>query len=131
MNETQTANVVMLQPEGYVEVRLMGAQSYQTIESVGKACEPIINKLNFEKRPVLGLIDFTEDTSFDAGTNRAALEVLEGISYRRAALFGANAVMAGVIRALVAALGKAESTKVFETREEAVAWLVMKDAVTG
>ncbi len=131
MDQIAPTNQVSLAPEGFVEVRLLGDQSFQTIEAVGKSCRPFIDKLNYEHRPILGLIDLTEDSSINPGTNKAALELLESIPYKRAALFGASRIIAEITRALIAALGKGGYTKVFDTREEAVAWLVMKDPMEG
>ena len=79
-------NIVRLEPEGFVYVALIGDQSYQTIEEIGKACRPLIDRLNYENKPILGLIDFSEDKSFDAGSNKASLKLMEGIPYKRAAM---------------------------------------------
>jgi hypothetical protein len=76
-------------------------------------------------------VDFTQDLGFDAGTNKAVLKALEEIEYDRIALFGENVVLAEVTRAVVAALGKDDRTKVFKSRDEALAWLLMKDPVHG
>lgn len=131
MSELVSHNEVNLRPEGYVEIRLLGDQDYQTIEAIGKACRPIIDRLNYEHKPILGLIDFSEDRSFNAGSNKASLEVLEHIPYHRAAMYGTHPVLIEIGRALIAALGKGKNTKVFNSREEALAWLLMKDPLEG
>jgi hypothetical protein len=131
MQEISAPNQVSLAPEGYVEVQLVGEQTFATIEAVGKACRPFIDKLNYQHRPILGLIDLTEHNSVNPGTNKAALSLLESIPYKRAAMFGANMIMTEIARGLIAALGKSANTKIFGTREEAVAWLVMRDPLEG
>lgn len=131
MDEMAASNEVSLAPEGFLEIRLIGAQTYETIEKVGKDCRPFIDKLNYERRPILGLIDFSEHKNFNTGSNKAAFETLANIPYKRAAMFGSNPILTEVGRALIAALGKGKNTKVFGSREEAVAWLLMKDPLEG
>jgi len=132
MNEEHTTgNEVLLDPLGFVEVRLIGPQSYQSIEAVAKRCRPFIDKLNYARKPLLGLIDFTEHKHFDTGSTKAALKMLEEIPYKRAAMYGTNPILLEISRGIVAALGKGASTKVFGSREEAVAWLLMKDPLEG
>ncbi len=132
MDKTGTMhNEVWLAPEGYVEVKLAGEQSLRAIEAVGKACRPLMDKLNYEHKPILGLIDLTDDHSINSGANKAALGLLESIPYHRAAMYGANLVMTEVARGLIAALGKGGNTKVFGERDEALAWLLMNDPLAG
>jgi hypothetical protein len=126
-----STNQVALNPEGYIEMKLIGEQTYQTIEEVGKASRQYIDKLNYEHRPVLVLIDLTQHKSINSGTNKASMELLDAIPYKRTAMFGSNAIITEVSRGIITALGKGENTKVFKTREEAVAWLVMKDPLAG
>jgi hypothetical protein len=131
MNEAKAQNTVSLQPQGYLLVRLIGRQTFQSIEDITKACRPFIDRLKYDRKPVLGLVDFSEQQDFNTGSNRAALQALEGIPYQRAALVGSNPVYRDLAHALIAALGKDGNTKAFDTQEEAVAWLMMKDPLRG
>ena len=124
-------NEVFLAPEGFVEFRMIGEQSYQKIEKTAMACRRFIDLLNYQHKPLLGLVDLSEDHSINPGTNKATLKALEEIPYQRAAMFGASPIMTEVTRALIAALGKGANTKIFGTREEAEAWLLMKDPLEG
>jgi hypothetical protein len=129
MNET--TNSIKLTSEGYILVELVGVQDYLSMESVGKECKEIATRLHYEKKPVLGLIDFTRDTTFSPGTNKAAMQALEEINYDKAAMYGSNPVLLGVTKAMVAALGKSETTKVFSSKQEALAWLMIRDPLFG
>jgi hypothetical protein len=130
-NATATENTVELQPEGYVLVTLVGDQNLQAIEAVTRRCRELVERLQYEQKPVWGLIDVSRQKGFDAGSNKAAMETLGQIDYDRAALCGANGVLTEVVKMLVMALGKDDRTKVFATSEEAVAWLVMRDPLAG
>lgn len=132
MNESNvTANTVKLMPEGYIEVRLVGEQDFQKIDQIPRDARPIIDELQYAGKPVLALIDFTEDKSFNTGSNKAALDALEKIPYRRVAMVGTNPIILVAARAIVAALGKSENTKIFDSRDEAVAWLLNEPIVPG
>ena len=119
-----------MDPSGYVFVKLAGPQDYMTMDKVGKECKQLADDLHAQGKPVLGLVDFTDDQGFSTGTNKAVLQALEGIEYEKAALFG-NPKLKLVTKAVVAALGKGDRTKLFDTREEALAWLMMKDPLAG
>jgi hypothetical protein len=127
----EAKNSIVLQPEGYALVTLTGKQTFMSMDALGKECKKLADKLKAQGKPLLGLVDFTQDLGFDAGTNKAVLKALEEIEYDRIALFGENVVLAEVTRAVVAALGKDDRTKVFKSRDEALAWLLMKDPVHG
>jgi hypothetical protein len=127
----QAKNSVTWQPEGYALVTLTGKQTFMTMGELAKQCQNMAEKLEAQGKPLLGLVDFTQDPGFDAGTNKAVLKALEEIKYDRIALFGENMVLAEVTKAVVAALGKDDRTKVFKSRDEALAWLLMNDPVHG
>lgn len=131
MNDAENPNIVELTPEGYLDVRLIGDQTYRSIDATGKQCERIIEKLRFEHKPVLGIIDFTQEKGFNTGSNKAAMQVLDRVAYDKAALVGDNKVLVEVGDLIVKALGKNDSTKIFDAREAAVAWLLMKDPLAG
>ncbi|MDB5178244.1 MAG: hypothetical protein JWN01_187 [Patescibacteria group bacterium] len=131
MNETAAKNSVVLHPEGYIEVILVGDQNYQTIEESGNQCKELIGRLKYEQKPLLGLINLSREKNFSTGANKSALEIMDDIIYDRVAMFGGNQVLDEVAKLIIKALGKDDQTMVFETREEAVAWLLMKDPMRG
>jgi hypothetical protein len=130
MDEAPLQNSVKMTNDGYVLVKLAGPQDYMSMEKVGKDCKRLADELHAQHQPVLGLVDFTKDQGFSTGTNKAVLQALEGIDYDKAALFG-NPKLHMVTKAVIAALGKSTTTKLFDTREEALAWLLMKDPLAG
>lgn len=131
MDHSTSKNSVTLDPQGIVAVKLVGKQDFLSMEDVGKECNRLAETLHARNKPVLGLVDFTDDPNFDAGTNKAVLKALEEIPYDKAALFGTNELIAAAARAVLLALGKGKQTKIFQTREEALAWLLTADPVHG
>jgi hypothetical protein len=131
MDSATNANTVTLMPEGYVFVQLVGKQDYMSMDEVAKKCARFADDLRAQGKPVLGLVDFTGDSGFNSGTNKAVMHALESIDYDRAALYGRDKILSEVTKAVVLALGKSQNTKVFANKEEALAWLVMKDPLAG
>lgn len=131
MEHTDSANSVSLQPEGYVLVKLVGKQDFMSMDQVAKQCRELADQLQLQDKPLIGLVDFSQDMGFNTGTNKAVMKALEEIPYDRIAMFGTNAVLSEVTKAVIAALGKTDRTKVFGTRQEALAWLLMRDPVHG
>jgi hypothetical protein len=119
-------NSVTINREGYIMVKLTGPQTYLTMEGVAKLCRGIADDWHARDKPVLALVDFTEDEAFNTGTNKAVLEALEDIKYDKVALYG-NPKLHDVTSTVLQALGKSAGTKLFDTREEALTWLQMKD----
>jgi hypothetical protein len=122
---------VTLEPEGYVCVALVGDQSYQTIDRLFQETMRYVDRLTMEQKPLLGLVDLSQQTGFNTGSNKAALEALTKIEYDRAALVSDNRLFGELARAIIKALGKDDRTKFFRTREEAVPWLIMRDPLAG
>lgn len=131
MDDTQASNSVAMHTEGYALVTLVGKQDYMTMDKLAKQCIKLGDQLKVEGKPLLGLVDFSRDPNFTPGTNKAVMQALEEIPYDRIAMFGENKLLGEVTRAVISALGKSDRTKVFRTREEAVAWLLMKDPLRG
>lgn len=131
MTESGGGGTVTLEPEGYVKVALVGDQTYQTIDALYKEAARYARELAGEGKPLLGLVDLSQQGGYTTGSNKAALEALSKIDYDRAALVGGNEVLAGLAQMIIKALGKNDRTRFFETVEEAVPWLLMKDPLKG
>jgi len=117
------ANKISLNPDGYVEVIMDGEQSYTTIDSMKYDAVDMLSQLQSENKPRLGLIDLTKQSNYTTDTNKAAMKTLESLTYEKVALFGANTFLTDVVKAIILAMGRTETTKIFKDRESAVTWL--------
>ncbi len=117
------ANKISLNPDGYVEVIMDGEQSYITIDSMRYDAVDMLGQLQSENKPRLGLIDLTKQSNYTTDTNKAAMKTLESLTYEKVALFGANTFLTDVVKAIILAMGRTETTKIFKDRESALAWL--------
>jgi hypothetical protein len=118
------ANRITYNPEGYIEVTIEGEQSYMTFINLKADAADMIKQLGNEGKRRLGLLDITKQENYTSDTNRAAMEILESLNYEKLAIFGGGKFLTEVAKAIVLAMGKSSDTKIFSTREAAVAWLL-------
>ncbi len=116
-------NSVKLNSEGIVEAFVIGDQDYESFRKLADSAQPLLADLRKSGKPVLGLVDLTKKGHYTVASNRAAMEMLEKMDYDRVAMFGAEDVLKEVTEMIILAMGKRENTKLFTSRDEAVAWL--------
>jgi len=118
------ANRIFYNPEGYIEATIEGDQTYMSFENLLPDAMVILEQLQAEGKPRLGLIDVSKQGSFTVDSNRSAMSTLESLNYERTAIFGAKKILTEVIKAIILAMGKNNNTKIFSDRESAVKWLL-------
>jgi hypothetical protein len=114
-------NTVTFNPQGFIEISLVGNQTAATFEEIYNNVIPLINMLKQEKKPLLCLIDGTGQTGYSLSSDKAALKLLESVDYDKIAMH--NISHAEVTNGIIMAIGKSHSTKLFPDRESALAWL--------
>ena len=117
-------DTVQLHPDGYLDVKVNGDQTYLTYDQLRQDLKPLIEKLRVENLPIKGLVDFSNIGSFAPNTVKAGFEILSDIPYTKVAFVGANKALAEVLQGIVLAIGRGESTKIFDDKTEALEWLL-------
>lgn len=125
MVESHGQNKVFINPEGYLEIALVGDQSEGSFRRLYSDAVPLIEEFRTKNNDLLCLFDLTHDTGFTLGSNKVAMELLESTPYDKIAMF--NVPHAEVTKGIILAIGKSDKTKIFKNREEAVAWLLSKE----
>ena len=117
-------NTVITDPGDFVSVQLIGAQDFGSIKETAVAALPLIDQLRTSGKAVKVLIDISEQTAATPDSNQMSLKVLDTIPYDKMAIYGGTKTLNDITNGIIAASGKAETTQVFETREDAVSWLL-------
>jgi hypothetical protein len=120
-------NTVKLNPEGYIEVALLGDQDSVTVQDLYLRAKPYQEQLASLGKPDLALVDVSQIGGYGAGSNKEALQTMEKVNYDRVAIFGVGPVLREVLKLITLAMGKDGNTKYFDNREDALAWLLDKD----
>ena len=118
------ANRISYNPAGYVDVIIEGEQSYMTFANLMSEALDLLEQLQDEGKKRYGLMDITKQANYTADTNKAAMEMLESITYDKLAIFGGGLVLTEVAKAIVLAMGKGSNTKIYKTKEQALEWLL-------
>ena len=87
------------------------------------AAEEMLNQLEKQGKPRIGLIDVSKQGGFSSDSNKEAMQILEKLPYDKLAIFGANKVLAQVTNAIILAMGRSANTRLFGDRQTALAWL--------
>jgi hypothetical protein len=115
-------NKVFANPEGYLEIVLVGDQTGELFEKAYDQAIPILDEMRTKGQPVLGLFDLSRQTGFSLSSDKVAMELLEEVKYDKIAMY--SVPHREVTKGIIIATGKADTTKIFDTRDEAVAWLL-------
>jgi hypothetical protein len=118
------ANRIFFNPDGYVEVTVDGDQTAMTFENLKADAQIMLEDLQKKGLPRLGLIDLDKEGAFTPESNKAALEILESLTYDRLAIFGGKKINQEISKAIILAMGKMSDTKVFKDRDSAVKWVL-------
>lgn len=106
-----------------MEAAIEGDQTYMSIKNLEGDAIDMVRDMQAQGKKRLGLVDLTKMGKYSPDSNRASMELLEELNYDKVAMFGAGKILTEVVKAINLAMGKTENTKIFETREEALAWL--------
>jgi hypothetical protein len=114
-------NKAILHPDDIIELIVAGDQDYESIMHLYEEAKPLLGQLQTEGKPLLGLVNLEKEGKPGVTSNKAAMELLEKITYDKLAMYAAP--ISEIAKMIILAMGKDENTKVFKTREEALAWL--------
>jgi hypothetical protein len=115
-------NKIFINPDGYIEIVLVGEQTGEDFLSIYKQAKPLIEKVHESGKPLYGLCDLSRQSGFTLSSDRVAMEHLEEINYDRMAMYGVP--HKEVTKGIIMAIGKWHNTKIFDNREEALKWLL-------
>jgi hypothetical protein len=117
-------NEVLLEETGILNSIYHGDQTDASINGIAEAAKPLIEQCRLAKKKVLILIDVRDIHGQTAAARKAALDQLNFLDYDKLAIFGAKTFIKQIIVFLIAASGKKEKVRYFNTEEEARAWLL-------
>ncbi len=118
----ETKNKVFINPAGFIEIIVVGDQTADTFNDLYEQAIALIPEMNKQGKPVRGLVDLTDEGNFTISSNKAALQLMEKVNYDKLAL--CNAPLPEIVKAVIMAIGKNDKTKLFDTRAQAIVWLL-------
>ena len=75
------ANSILYNPEGYIEVKIEGDQTYMSFMNIMPTAMDLMEELQRKGQRRLGIVDLSKEGSFTPESNRAAMEIMEALNY--------------------------------------------------
>lgn len=119
---SKTGNRVFLEEDIIHEV-YVGDQDHETVAALNEATDKFTAELQAKQKPVLILTDMTDVGDQTQGARDAVKAVLGTRYFDRVAAFGVPSRLQIVGRILLTLTGTGNRVKIFDSREEAEAWL--------
>lgn len=118
-------NKVFINKENTIEFNVIGDQTVETIHEMTAIAVELIKELEKQGRPILILDDLTEMGHTDTAARKAVADAAKVLKYDKIAMFSnAGMFMRYGTNLMIQAIGKGEQIKYFESREEAMDWLL-------
>jgi len=97
-----------------------GEQSKEDAEEVVVAMNQLYKKLG---TPILMFVDARDGETVHAGARKIYAEFIESEALGRAAFVVSGVIMKTIVNMVFSVSGKKEKMQLFDTKEEAIAWL--------
>lgn len=117
-------NKVFLNDQGLVEQVFGKRQTFRTIMATAAKLMVIVDSLPKARKNVDVLVDMAKVSSVTPDAMLAVMETMKTDHKGRAAVFGGSKIINGLASILISAAKKDKRIRIFETRAEALRWLL-------
>ena len=117
-------NKIFINKDDLVEIELFGNQDLATIESLVAQVRALTDQLKKKGKSLRLIANMSQLGAGTARMRRYAAEQLKSLPLDRFALYGGSPFMRNVSKFIIVAAGKGHTVKTFNTREEALGWLL-------
>ena len=123
-NEVTYKNSVKLLTSGIIQVKKVGDQTEDSMRRLWNDVEALSKQVRGQGQRVLILSDATEEGLMDYDARNVSAIIGAQLDYDKSASYGASKRLHAVRDMMVRAEKLDEKVANFETREEAIAWLL-------
>jgi hypothetical protein len=127
----QDANKIFLNPSGFIEQHFVGEQTPEAIIASLKKVEQYSKKLQASGKPILILEDISKIPKLEflspkmATVRVEAAKYIKSVPFERAAFYGPLPLQV-IVNTLALVAGKRSKVQVFDSRANAIKWLLYK-----
>lgn len=116
-------NKVFLNPQGIIEIEVIGDQNAASVELMGRAISVLIVELKGKSKPVLILDDLFQMGEVDSAGRKLVVDFAKRLDYTRLAMVGKGGVLRIGANLMLRATGKGDTIRYFNDRQAAIEWL--------
>ena len=120
------ANKVYLNSDEIIEIEVIGDQTVESVEIMGRQIDTLITQIKAVGKPCLLLDNLLHIGKVGPEARSKVVELTKVLDYDRAAMLGQGGLMRFGANLMLRASGKGYKIRYFDNREEAIAWLLEK-----
>lgn len=109
-----------------IEQTYEGDQTKETVTDGAARLQRIIDQFYKDNEPVNVILNITNVGQVPKEAQEATIKVLKELTFDKMAVYGANIYLNGLARIIIAATGRSNQIKVFDSKSEAEHWLSAK-----
>lgn len=122
------SNRVYINSDNIIEIEVIGDQTVASVELMGRQIDRLITQMKAVGKPCLLLDNLLQIGRVKPDARRMVVELAKRLDYDRAAMLGQGGMMRFGANLMLRATGKAYKLRYFDSREDAVKWLLQKPA---
>jgi hypothetical protein len=119
-------NKIYLDEDKLIVVEVVGDQTPDSVELMGKEVQVFIDKLKKSGWPVLILDDLTKMGYTSSYTRSIVSDLAKSLSFKKVAMHGSGVMMKYGASFIIRALGQGDKIKYFDDLNAAKSWLLKK-----
>lgn len=116
-------NKVILSKTGIIEIHVVGDQTAESVQAMGRAAEKLVLQQRKAKKPVLILDVLLHMGVVPPEGRKAVVQYGKTLDYDRLAMLGSGSVLRLGSNLLLQAVGKGSKVKYFDDLQKATDWL--------
>jgi UDP-N-acetylmuramyl pentapeptide synthase len=117
------ANKVFINSEDILEIAVVGDQTPESIDAMGKKIKTLLNELEKQNKPQLILDNIIEIGKVSVEARNRVIDLAKNLAYDRLAMLGKGGLLRVGANLLLRATGRTKKVKYFDDHAQAVAWL--------
>jgi UDP-N-acetylmuramyl pentapeptide synthase len=117
------ANKVFINSEDILEIAVVGDQTPESIDAMGKKIKTLLNELEKQNKPQLILDNIIEIGKVSVEARNRVIDLAKNLAYDRLAMLGTGGLLRVGANLLLRATGRTKKVKYFDDHAQAVAWL--------
>lgn len=119
-----TANKVFINPDGLVEIQVIGNQTQESVRAMGAKAKALLG--SDEAKPLI-LDDITQMGITDLPARQEVSNLAKTLPFQKTAMVGNGSIaMRYGTNLMLGAIGMGRKIRYFESRDKAIAWLLSR-----
>lgn len=117
------ANKVYLNQDNLIEIEVIGDQTVDSVEAMGREADMLITQQKRAGKPCLVLDNLLQMGKVGVEARKEVVELSKRIDYDKLAMLGRGGIMRIGTNLMLRASGRSYKVRYFDSRQKAIDWL--------